>query len=104
MLAHNETWLRCRVTPGMFDHELGVEGREFDNAVWSMFAPKESVDPAGNVVRGGIDGWIRVQVVDRNGDRVLVELPGQTFQGIGSGSFITVTADQLQTRPQKQPA
>jgi hypothetical protein len=94
-------WLRCRVTPGMFDHELGVEGRQSDNLVWSLFAPKEAVDHGGQLLEGGTEGWVRVQVLDRRGDHVLVELPGQTFQ---NGAFITVKAEQLRTQPHPQPA
>jgi hypothetical protein len=94
-------WLRCRVTPGMFDHELGVEGRQSDGSVWSLFAPKEAVDAGGQPLEGGAQGWIRVEVLTRQGDRVLVELPGQTFQ---NGSAITVKADQLVARPAQQPA
>jgi hypothetical protein len=85
----------------MFDHELGVEGRQTNGAVWSLFAPKQAVDYGDQPLEEGAQGWIRVNVLARQGDHVLVQLPGQTFQ---NGAFITVKADELQTRPQQQPA
>jgi hypothetical protein len=103
MTAHPEqtAWLRCHVSPGMFDHELGVSGTQADGSAYSLFAPKEAVDSGTQPLAGGTEGWVRVRVLDRKGDHVLVELPGQTFW---NGAFITVNADQIQTRPQKQPA
>ncbi len=101
MDAPHEAWLGCKVSPGMFDHEMGVDGRQFDGSVFSLFAPKEAVDHGDQPLHGATQGWVRVQVLQRQGDLVLVELPGQTFQ---NGAFITVKADHLVTRPQKQPA
>src|SRR5207244_3643429 len=96
-------WLRCGVSPGMFDHELGVQGQQADGSEYSLFAPREAVDPGDQPVVSGriVPGFMRVRPIQRQGDHVLVELPGETFQ---NGYFITVKADQLVARPQKQPA
>jgi|GEM_PF-1277200 len=103
MNAHDETWLRCGVSPGMFDHELGVQGQQFDGSEFSLFAPKETVDHGDReLIRGQtVPGLVRVKPVERRDDQILVELPGETFQ---NGYFITVKADQLVAKPQKQPA
>ncbi len=100
MDAPHETWLRCLVSPGMFDHELGVQGKQFDSSAYSLFAPREAVDHGDRQLTSGwtVAGFVRVKPVDRRGDLVLVELPGQTFQ---NGAFITVTADELVTRLQE---
>jgi hypothetical protein len=94
MDAH-ETWLHCKVSPGMFDHEIGVQGQQADGSEYSLFAPREAVDQGGQSLTSGqtVPGFVRVTAGERRGDRVLVELPGQTFQ---NGAFITVKADQLQ--------
>jgi len=47
MTTANETRLRCMVSPGMFDHELGVQGQQFDGTEYSLFAPKQAVDHGG---------------------------------------------------------
>jgi hypothetical protein len=74
-----------------------------NGSVFSLFAPKEwaDYDPAQLAAQRIIPGWIRVEVMDRRSDLVLVQLPRQTFQ---DGAYITVTADQLESRPQVQPA
>ena len=92
MNIQEHSWLRCRVTPGMFDHELGVEGRQSDGSVYSLFAPKKAVDHGGQPVEGPMEGWIRVRVLSQKDDRVLIELPGQTFQ---NGAYVTVPVNQL---------
>src|SRR5260370_26647171 len=101
MTAHSAqaTWLRCKVSPGMFDHEVGVQGQQADGSEYSLFAPGEAVDRADQSLTSGqvVPGYVQVQTIERRGDHVLVRLPGQTFQ---NGAFITVKADQLQTRPQ----
>jgi hypothetical protein len=99
--SQDAIWLRCRVSPGMFDHELGVQGEQFDGSAYGLFAPRGAVDHGDQPLTSGqtVPGLVRVDALDRKGDLVLVELPGQTFQ---NGSLITVTADQLVARPQPQ--
>jgi hypothetical protein len=96
----NETWLRCGVSPGMFDHELGVQGQQFNGSEYSLFAPRRAVWYGAQQLISGqtVPGLVQVKPLERRGDMVLVELPGQTFQ---NGSFITVAADQLASRPQE---
>jgi hypothetical protein len=103
MSAPNETWLRCGVSPGMFPHELGVQGQQADGSEYALFAPRQAVDPGEQPLTSGriVPGLVRVRPVERRGDQVLVQLPGETFQ---DGYFITVKADQLVARPEKQPA
>jgi hypothetical protein len=98
-----ESWLQCTVTPGQFRGEAGVEGRQFDGSVFSLFAPDQAVDSEGNPPARGDSraGWVRVDVISRQNDLVLVRLPRPTFQ---DGPFITVRPEQLQTRPQGQGA
>jgi hypothetical protein len=99
MTPQNPVWLRCRVSPGMFDHELGVQGEQFDGSAYGLFAPREAVDHGERPLTSGqtVPGLVQVEAIERKGDLVLVELPGQTFQ---NGSLITVTAGQLVTSPQ----
>jgi hypothetical protein len=101
MDAPHETWLRCGVSPGMFDNEAGVDGRQFDGSVFSFFAPADTVDHGDQELTRGecIPGWVRVEIISRKDNLVLVKLPRQTFQ---NGAFITVTGDHLETRPQRQ--
>jgi hypothetical protein len=100
MPAPDETWLRCGVSPGMFDHELGVQGQQADGSAYSLFAPREAVDPAGQTLTRGqiVPGSVQVEIIERRGNLVCVQLPGETFQ---NGYFITVTADQLKARPRQ---
>src|SRR5882724_9521875 len=100
MTTANETRLRCMVSPGMFDHELGVQGQQFDGTEYSLFAPKQAVDHGGLPLARGeiVPGFVQVKIVGRRGDLVGVELPGETFQ---NGYFITVRADQLEATPRE---
>src|SRR5947209_306743 len=103
MTSPDPVWLRCQVSPGMFDHEVGVQGQQADGSEYSLFAPREAVEHGNHRLTSGqtVAGLVRVKPIDSRGDQVLVELPGETFQ---NGCFITVQADQLVARPQKQPA
>src|SRR5437773_1751437 len=103
MNAQERTWLRCQLSPGMFDHEVGVQGQQADGSEYSLFAPREAVDHGNQALTSGhtVPGFLRVRPVDSRGDHVLVQLPGETFQ---NGYFITVKASELVAQPQKQPA
>jgi hypothetical protein len=98
MEAPHITWLRYRVSPGMFDHELGIQGQQLNGSEYSLFAPHGAVNYGDQRLTSGqvVPGFVRVKTIERRGDHVLVELPGQTFQ---DGSFITIPADQLAHRP-----
>jgi len=76
-------WLLCSVSPGQFPSEYAVSGTQHNGKVYSLFAPRESVQ----AVTPGGDGSLEVQVVDRKGDLALIRLPAQTFE---NGQYITV--------------
>jgi hypothetical protein len=88
---HN--WLKCTLSPGHFEGEFGVNGTQHNGTPFALFVPAAAVrlghEPA---VGKMVAGWVRVKVLDRKGELVLVRLPSQTFQ---SCPFATVTADQL---------
>lgn len=89
-----ENWLKVTLTAGMFPNERGIDGRQFNEKVFSCFVPEEytksdQTPTAGNPVQG----WVKVSVVERQGNLVLVFLPRQTFQ---NGFYVTVKVDQLE--------
>ncbi len=92
-----DTTLRCQVSPGMFSEEVAVRGVAADGAEFSLFVSDECVEfdaPIGN--RESVAGWLRVEVLAREGDLVLVRLPGQAFE---NGQTVTVRDCQLERRP-----
>jgi hypothetical protein len=97
-----EHWLRCRVYPGQFSVEYAVTIRQSDGSEVSLFVPQEFVEvngiPAANQP---LAGWVRVGFVEEQDDLALVYLPRQTLE---NGQYITVQANQLESRPQRQPA
>ena len=36
-----EAWLQCKLTPGQFEGELGVDGEQHNGTPFSLFVPKE---------------------------------------------------------------
>jgi hypothetical protein len=101
MGVKSDTWLCCDLSPGMFDCEVGVQGQQFDGSAYGLFAPADHVDVGAETLTRGacVPGLVRVDIIDRKDNLVLVKLPRQTLQ---AGAYITVTADQLETRPQRQ--
>jgi hypothetical protein len=97
-----EYWLRCQVYPGQFSVEYAVVIRQSDNKEVSLFAPQEFVEceetPSFD---RPVSGWIKVVPVKQQGELVLLQLPRSTLE---NGQYITVRADQLAARPQRQPA
>lgn len=94
MKKNTENWLKCTLTAGLFPNEYGVDGREFDETVFCFFVPQEYTKTDQTPSPGKpVQGWVKVWVVERKGDSVLVFLPRQTFQ---NGSYVTVKADQLE--------
>ena len=95
-----ETWLRCKVSPGQFSSEYAVQGEAFDGTGFSLFAPVQTVDLARVPSDGEIvDGWIQVVIEDRKDDLCLVRLPRQV---IGYNEYVTVRAEQLESRRSRQ--
>src|SRR5947209_10314724 len=97
-----ESWLRCRVYPGQFSIEYAVSISQADGREVSLFVPREFVEcPRPPSFDQPVSGWIQVQVMQKQDQRALVFLPRSTLE---NGQYITVPCDQLETRPQRQPA
>ena len=85
--------LRCQVSPGMFSGEVAVRGMTAGGSEFSLFVPEAFVEPNLSVVGDqAVDGWVRVEVLLREGALILVRLPGQTFE---NGQTVTVRDDQV---------
>jgi hypothetical protein len=92
MLAQ-DAMLRCMISTGQFSEEVAVSGQDYAGAQYSFFISRKFVEFEGEPARGcEVDGWLRVRVLDRKQDLVLVRLPGRTFE---NGSTITVHQTQL---------
>jgi hypothetical protein len=92
-----ENWLSCTISSGQFAKEFGVDGHQFNGRVFSLFVPGEVVEyRQAPTKEQPTPGWVRVEVLEIQGDLVLVRLPRETFQ---NGAFITVKAEQLRTPP-----
>ena len=95
-------WLRCHVYPGQFSVEYAVSVRQADGSDVSLFVPQDFIDSDGvPAADRPSPGWIRVSLIQKQGELALICLPRQTLE---NGSYITIPADQLETRPQRQPA
>jgi len=91
-------WLRCKISPGLFSDEYAVAGELFDGSGFSLFADADDVDfEEEPKEEAPVDGTIRVTLIKREGDLLLVLLPQPTLE---SGQAITVKSD---TVSQKQP-
>lgn len=89
-----ENWLKCTLSMGQFPNEYGVDGMQFDRTPFSFFVPQTYTKSSQTPTRGKpVEGWVKVTVVERQEDLVLVFLPRPTFQ---NGSYITVKAEQLE--------
>jgi len=88
-----EKWLACKITPGQLGGEFGVKGQLANGEEFSLFVDQEDLQfehpPAED---RAVDGWLRVRVSDKRGDKLVVALPKQTF---ANGRFITVKGSQL---------
>jgi hypothetical protein len=97
-----ENWLKCTVSIGQFGSEYGVDGVQFNDKPFSLFVPKDSVKFSEEPSKEKpVPGWVRVQIVSRDEDMILVLLPRPTFQ---SGPYVTVKPDQLEKPVKKEPA
>src|SRR5258708_7504254 len=83
-----DNWLQCKLSPGQFEGEFGVDGEQHDGSAFSLFAPKASIkfDEEPTTEKAS-SGWVKVQVLQQREDLLLVRLPRETFQ---SGYFVTV--------------
>jgi hypothetical protein len=95
-----ETSLRCQVSPGMFSGEVAVRCVAADGAEFSLFVSDDFVEFGAPVGESRpVEGWLRVEAVEREGDLLLVRLPGQAFE---NGQMITVRDSQLESRPRRE--
>ena len=95
-----EALLRCRISRGMFSREVAVRGVTADGTEFSLFVPEDFVEIDESVARTeAVDGWLRVDVLAREGGRMLVRLPGQTFE---NGQSVTVRDSQIELRPRRE--
>jgi hypothetical protein len=88
-----ESCLRCSVSPGQFSGEYAISASQSNGEPFSLFADEELVDIDGG--NGPGEGWLRVEVMDRRGEDVLVRLPSPSLEG---GQFVTVRSNQLSAR------
>ena len=89
--------LCCRLYPGQFSSEFAVIVESFNRRSSSLFAPREDVqydrEPSEDEPT---EGWLRVKVLQRAGNNVLVQLPQTTIE---NGSYLAVRRDQLRFSP-----
>jgi hypothetical protein len=89
-----QLWLKCEVSQGQFAGEFAVRGRTFDNTGFSLFTSADDLDldqaPTGNEQ---LPGRLCVDVLDRQGELVLVRLPQATLE---NGRTVTVRRSQLE--------
>ena len=96
-----ETWLKCEVAPGQFTGEYAAIGHQFDGKQFSLFVPEEYVDFDELPAEGGrVPARLLVEVWQQ-GELIVIRLPRQTLE---NGQFVTVRADQLERKPQRQHA
>jgi len=96
-----ETYLRCQIGPGMFSGEVSVRGVAADGEEFSLFASDALIErDASDAWCEQMEGWLRVEELAREGDRVLIRLPEQTFE---NGRTITVRDSQLNSSLRRQP-
>jgi hypothetical protein len=97
-----DTWLRCTLYVGQFSSECAVVVKSLHSQDYSLFAQKSDLEyddlPTDDQPA---DGWIRVDVVEQDPPRglLLVRLPQSTLE---NGQFLTVSANQLRSIPQRQ--
>lgn len=96
------TLLRCSISPGQFTGEFAVQGTLHDRTGFSLFAQDSDVEiPTVSSSDAPVGGWIRVDVIQEQGDLALVRLPQRTLE---NGRTITVRRDQLRRTNARQPA
>jgi hypothetical protein len=84
----------------MFTGEVAVRGKAADGAEFSLFVSEDFVEADLSASgKEAVDGWLRVEVLAREGPLMLVRLPGETF---GNGRTITVRDSMVETRPHRE--
>jgi len=84
----------------MFSREVAVCGVTADGAEFSLFVPEDFVEvDESEVGTATVDGWLLVEVLAREGGRMLVRLPGQTFE---NGQTVTLSDSQVEFRHRRE--
>ena len=92
--------LRCQISTGMFSGEVAVRGIAADGTEFSLFVSDEFVESDLPVCESEpVEGWLLVEVLDREGDLVLIRLPSQAFE---NGQTVTVRDSLVARRPWRQ--
>ena len=95
-----EALLKCLISRGMFSGEVAVRGESAYGAEFSMFAPSDFVEAdLAQAATGPVEGWLCVEVLQREGPLMLIHLPCQTFE---NGQTITVRDSQVELRPRRE--
>ena len=98
----SQTWLRCQIGCGQFNCEYAVRGELADGTQFSLFTDAESLEHDIEPSEGrSVDGWMKVEVLERRDNMVLVQLPRQTLE---NGRFVTVNQEQLRVAAPREPA
>lgn len=86
-------WLRCEIKRGQFSDEYSVKGKLFNGNEFSLFAQKNDLQLRNQPTHNrAVNGFIRVQTIDRKKDLSLVSLPQSTLE---NGRLITVKKSEL---------
>jgi len=90
--------IRCRLYPGQFSSEYAVVVESFSGRVYSLFASRDDVaNDQEPTLDEPTDGWLRVKVLEPEGNNVLVQLPQTTLE---NGSYLAVRRDQVRFSPE----
>ena len=85
------TYLHCTVGRGQLGGEWAVRCSSYSGEQFSLFVPNEFVEAERD--EGGA-GWLRVDILQKDGARALVRLPAPTFE---NGHTVTVGLNQIKT-------
>ena len=95
-----EVLLRCQVSRGMFSGEVAVRSKTAYGIEFSLFVAEEFVEAdLSATADAAVEGWLRVEVLAREGALMLVRLPGQTFE---NGQTVTVRDSEVEIRPRRE--
>jgi hypothetical protein len=90
--------IRCRLYPGQFSSEYAVVVESFSGRAYSLFASRDHVaNDREPTLDEPTDGWLRVKVLEPEGNNVLVQLPQSTLE---NGSYLAVRRDQVRFSPE----
>lgn len=87
-------WLRCKASSGQFENEVAINAAEYNGDSFSLFADRRFLD-CPDCVEGQqtVDALLQVVELAREGDLVVVRLPGRT---LANGQTVTVRATELE--------